>query len=74
MDGFHFVRRIAIFGKTTKAIVHGFVKKWGFGGIEPFYVRMYVYMSSNYCTQQKLEPRPLYLSSKRMDLYAICFE
>ena len=34
--------------KNTKAIVHGIVKKWGFqvdNGIEPFYVRMYVYMS-----------------------------
>ena len=31
-----------------KAIVHGFVKKWGFrvgDGIEPNYVSMYVYMS-----------------------------
>ena len=39
------------FGKNTKPIVHGFVKKWGFSignGIESFYVRMYVYMSCNY--------------------------
>ncbi len=35
-------------GKNTKVIVHGFVKKWGSeveNGIEPFYDRMYVYMS-----------------------------
>ncbi len=48
MDCFNFLYQNAIFGKNTKVIVHGFVKKWGFevgNGIEPFYVGMYVYMS-----------------------------
>ncbi len=48
MNLFHFLYRNAIFGKNTKAIVHGFVKKWGFevgNGIKLFYVRIYVYMS-----------------------------
>ena len=37
-----------VFGKNTKVIVHGFVKKWGSevgNEIEPNLVRMYVYMS-----------------------------
>ena len=48
MDDFYFIFQNAIFEKNTKAIVHGFVKKWGFrvgDGIEPNYVSMYVYMS-----------------------------
>ena len=41
--------KIQIFEKNTKAIVHGIIKKWGFEvgkEIEPFYVRMYVYVLS----------------------------
>ena len=41
---------LPIFGKNTKAIVHGFVKNWAFQvghGIKPNYVSMYVYMSWN---------------------------
>ena len=41
---------LPIFGKNTKAIVHGFVKNWAFQvghGIKPIYVSMYVYMSWN---------------------------
>ena len=48
MDDFYFLFENAIFEKNTKAIVHGFVKKWGFGvgdGIEPNYVSMCAYMS-----------------------------
>ena len=48
MDDFYFLPEKAIFGKNTKAVVHGFVKIWRFGignGIEPFCVRMYVYMT-----------------------------
>ena len=49
MADFYFLFENAIFGKNTKAIiVHSFVKIWRFGignGIEPFCVRMYVYMT-----------------------------
>ena len=46
MVDFYFLRQNAIFlkKKHTKAIVHGFVEKWGFEvGIrnQSFYVRMY---------------------------------
>ncbi len=39
------------FEKNTKAIVHGFVKNWCFqvgNGIEPFLVRMHVYIHVQY--------------------------
>ncbi len=48
MVNFYFLFINLIFGKNTKAIVHGFVKKRSFevgNGIEPFYVGMYIYMS-----------------------------
>ena len=47
MDDFNFLCENLVFEKNTKAIVHGFVKKWIFRigiGIEPFCVRMCVYM------------------------------
>ncbi len=40
-DNFNFLCRNVIFGENTKAIVHGFVKKWCFlvgNGIKPFFL------------------------------------
>ncbi len=54
---FIFYVETSFFGKKTKVIVHGFVKKWGFqvgNGIEPFNVRMYVYMFWNYISQMRV--------------------
>ena len=45
---FIFNVKTPFFEKGTKAIVHGFVKKWCFeeeNEIELFHVRMFVYMS-----------------------------
>ncbi len=64
--------KLRFFGKSTKAIIHGFAKKWCFrvgNGIELFYVRMYVYMTRNYMA--KIRVTVCYLSLKTVDLYVM---